>query len=281
MSRIIAEEFQVEGIPVLTLSEDTSDRRPLVFFMHGFLAEKQQGLNLGYALAKAGFYFVSFDASMHGDRFDERPGKVWNGKGDLVYPLGSKLDAFFLMHEIVVQNAEDFEVLSARFSQREGVDAKRIGITGFSMGGFSTFYLAANQPAIRTAVSIAGIPAFAARWNDVTLEASTYEQWASVMQKAEEETVRRSAFMQTIDPWEKLTAFPPKPLLMIHGDRDIDSPKKYSVDLYRVLKPRYADHPERLRLSIHDEAGHQLTPVMIEEVRDWMVTHLLESNAGV
>ncbi len=52
---------------------------------------------------------------------------------------------------------------------------------------------------------------------------------------------------------EKLKAFCPKPLMMLNGDKDIDSPKKHSVDLYRALKPLYAEHPERLRLNIHQQ----------------------------
>jgi hypothetical protein len=80
--------------------------------------------------------------------------------------------------------------------------------------------------------------------------------------------------VKAIDPFDKLRSFYPRPLLMLVGDQDIDSPKKYCVDLYRVLKPLYAEHPERLRLSIHDDAAHRVTSLMIEETSDWFCRYL-------
>jgi fermentation-respiration switch protein FrsA (DUF1100 family) len=56
-----------------------------------------------------------------------------------------------------------------------------------------------------------------------------------------------------------------------------DAPKIYSVDLYRALKPRYADHPERLRLNVHDDAAHAFTHAMRQDVRDWFTTYLMGS----
>ena len=80
--------------------------------------------------------------------------------------------------------------------------------------------------------------------------------------------------MREIDPFDKMRAFCPKPLLMLNGDKDLDSPKKYSVDLYRTLKPLYAKHPERLRLNIHDDTGHEVTPFMMQDACDWFRQYL-------
>jgi len=44
--------------------------------------------------------------------------------------------------------------------------------------------------------------------------------------------------------------------------------------MYRALKPLYAEQPERLRLSIHDDAGHELTLAMMQEVCDWFCKYL-------
>ena len=280
MNRIAIEESLVEGIPVLAMAGEDRERRPVVFFVHGFMSDKRQGLALGYELARAGFHFVSFDAYMHGDRFDDRLGDLCSGQGDYVYPFESGLDLFFSMHEIIVQTARDLETLIAHLARSEQADTARIGLTGFSMGGFAAFYIAANNPAIRAVVPIAGIPAFAARWRDVVLESSSYEKWARAMEAAQAETRRRTAFVEAIDPFDRLASFSPKPLMMISGDKDIDSPKKYSVDLYRALKPAYAGCPERLRLNIHDEAGHELTPAMIQHTCQWFGRYLLEPEAS-
>lgn len=268
------EESLLGGIPILTVAEENSEQRPIVFFVHGFTSGKSQGLALGYELAKLGFYFVSFDADMHGERFDERLRHICGGKGEYVYPFESGLDVYLLMHEIIVQTARDVETLVAHFGESRQADTSKIGLTGFSMGGFATFYIAANNPDIRVAVPIAGLPGFAARWSDVVLETSSYEMWAEAMGEVQAETEKRLAFMEAIDPFEKLTSFHPKPLMMVYGDKDIDSPKKYAVDLYRKLKPLYAACPDRLRLNIHDEAGHQLTPDMIQDICRWFSRYM-------
>lgn len=280
VKRILVEESLLAEIPIVTVAEEASEQRPIVFFVHGFMADKSQGLALGYELAKLGFYFVGFDACMHGDRFNSRLEQICGGQGDYAYPFESGLDIFFLMHEIIVQIAGDVETLIAHFDGIGKADTSRIGLTGFSMGGFATFYIAANNPDIGVAVPIAGIPGFAARWSDVVLEASSYEQWASVMGQVQAETEKRTTYMEAIDPFEKMASFHPKPLMMICGNKDIDSPKKYSVDLYRKLKPLYAVCPERLRLNIHDEAGHQLTSRMIEDTCRWFCEHMLEREAS-
>ena len=274
MKRIVIETYSVKDIPIMTLAGENANNCPLAFFVHGFMHDKKAGLPLGYRLAELGFYVISLDAFMHGERFDESLKDVWEPKPNYVYPPDSGLDVFYLLHKIVVHTANDIGALIAHFAKDARVDTERIGITGFSMGGFTTFYATANLPQIKAAVPICGVPTFAARWADVTLEASSYLQWADTMTQAEAETAKISAFMRSIDPARKLEAFYPKPLMMISGDRDIDAPKKYSVNMYRALKPLYAEQPERLRLSIHDDAGHELTLAMMQEVCDWFCKYL-------
>ena len=274
MKRIIIESGHAAGIPVMTLARESAEHCPTIFFVHGFTADKKEGLPLGYRLADLGFFVVCPDAHIHGERVDIRLEITLGENASNVYPYGSGLDAYFLMHEIILRTAQDIAVLVEHFGMDRRADVNRMGITGISMGGFTTFYAAANHPQVQVAVPMIGIPAFAARWDDVVLEASTYEKWAEAMEAVQDETAKRSAFMRDIDPFEKLKAFYPKPLLMLIGDKDVDAPKKYSVDLYRALKPLYAEHPGGLRLKIHDDAGHQVTPAMMEDACDWFRKYL-------
>ena len=223
----------------------------------------------GYELAKKGFYFVALDTEMHGERHDPNLEKTMSGKADNKYPVGSGLDTYFLMHRIIVQTGKDIDLLIAHFEGEPSVRDRAIGLTGYSMGGFASFYTAATNSSIQAVVPIAGIPAFEARWLDVVLETSTYPEWSDQLESVKSETESRTRFMKEIDPFEKLVTFYPKPMLMISGDIDTDSPKSYSVDLYRKLKPIYQKHNERLQLRIHDGVGHQLTPAMIHDACDW------------
>jgi len=224
---------------------------------------------LGYELAKKGFYFVALDTKMHGERHDPNLEKVMSGKADNIYPKESGLDTYFLMHEIIIQTEKDLDLLITHFESESNVNTDAIGLTGYSMGGFAAFYIAAKNSRIQAVVPIAGIPAFEARWRDVVLETSSYSVWSEILENAKSETEIRTEYMKEIDPFEKMKDFYPKPLLMISGDIDTDSPKKYSVDLYRKLKPIYHQHNERLQLRIYDGVGHQLAPAMIHDVCEW------------
>lgn len=62
----------VANIPVLTLIQNGAKACPVVFYVPGYGGTKESGLNLGYQLARQGFFVVSFDPLWHGERFDER-----------------------------------------------------------------------------------------------------------------------------------------------------------------------------------------------------------------
>jgi len=274
MSKIILEEKHIAGIPLLTMAAEGVRAAPLVFYIHGYTADKRQGIRLGMELAGEGYFFAALDASQHGERHDAQMGALLSGEGEYTYPLECGLDIFLHMHRTIVQIGADLDKLMARLGDWPELDVARTGVTGFSMGGFASFYLAATRPWVRTAVPIAGIPTFAARWDDVVLESSSYPVWAAQMAAAEEETAAHYRFMGEIDPAPRLPAFAPRPLLMIQGDMDLDSPKKYAVDMFRTLRPHYKARPEALRLSIHDGVGHQLTNGMIRETAAWFDNHL-------
>jgi len=178
------------------------------------------------------------------------------------------------MHQIIAQTGKDIDTLIKHFENEGILNVNPIGITGFSMGGYAAYYIAATNPRIQAAVPMAGVPAFVNVWEDVTLESSSYAHWAERMESAKDETAIRTKFMKENDPFDKLANFYPKPLLMVNGDLDTDAPKRYSVGLYRKLKPIYRDHSERLRLKIYDGVGHQLTAEMIKDACDWFESFL-------
>lgn len=274
MTKISVETFKIADIPVLMMKETDRDNCPLVFFVHGFTSTKEEGLALGYALAQQGCCFVALDAQMHGERSDPQLERVLSGLSDPVYPVESGLDAFLLMHEIVVQTGKDIATLITHFQGVDYVLPQAIGLTGFSMGGFAAFHVAATNEQIKAVVPIAAIPTFSARWQDVVLETSTYAQWAVHMAQVEGQTAEHSRFMERIDPSPVLLEHYRRPMLMLCGDIDTHAPKKYAVDLYRQLKPEYRSQPEALQLRIIDGVGHQLTPEMIRATCGWFERYL-------
>jgi len=274
MTPVIIDTSIVNEIPILAIHQEGCERAPLVLYIHGYGANKDQGLSLGVQMARRGLFFVSFDAVMHGERFDPLLEKVKSGRDENVYPPQTGLDMFFLMHEVIVSTNQDVRALVTHYEHDPRVNSGAVGLTGFSMGGFAVYYNLAVNPRIKAGVSIAGVPAYEERWNDVVLEASTYQQWKDTLSRVGAETKHRREFLRKHDPARMMDAIPPRPLLIICGDLDLDSPKKYMVDFYRKIRPLYQHQPRRIRLSIHDEVGHQLTGTMIQEAGDWFESYL-------
>ncbi|MUK87847.1 prolyl oligopeptidase family serine peptidase [Ornithinibacillus sp. L9] len=269
MTKIIIEDSLVNDIPILSIYQSELNKYPLIFYLHGYGGDREQAIDFGYMLAKKGFYYVSMDCKEHGKRETRNE----NNKFSEVFPPNTGLDTYVHMHEIIEQSAIDIQSLIEYYKSRNEIDSSKIGITGFSMGGYASFYIAANNPNIKVAVPIAGKPAFTKAWKDSILSTGTYKQWSEQIQNAEKEIAKRTEYFQRIDPYEKMSNFSPKPLLIINGDQDTDSLFIYSLELYKKLLPLYAEHPENLQLWM-PFADHQFAYRMKLKVCNWFEKHL-------
>jgi dienelactone hydrolase len=159
MTRIIIEESNVEEIPVRRIFPEEAEQLPIVVYIHGHGGDKEQALDYGYTIAKQGFYFVSFDCDEHGSRKANHANTSGhrNRRFHNVYPPDTGIDTYIHMHEVIEQTGRDVEMPIEHFKGLKQVDTDRIGLTGFSMGAFASFYIAANNSAIKVAVPIGGI----------------------------------------------------------------------------------------------------------------------------
>ena len=274
MNRIIVETTTIADVPIIIVAPEEAESCPIIFHVHGFGGTKKAGVAMGYRLAAEGMVCVCVDADMHGDRLDPRLTALLEGAADYVYPRDTGLDSYFELHKIVKRTGGDVGRLIDHFAADPRVDTGRVGVTGYSMGGFTTYYTAAHDPRVYAAAALISFPALAERWEDVIAESASYEKWADAIASVEAETAERTAFIRAMDPYEKLRDFHPRPLLMIQGDLDTDAPKFYTVKLYRELQPLYADHPDRLALHVYDHVAHRVTGPMRDDVSAWFKKHL-------
>ncbi len=272
--KIICETRAIDGIPALTVCPDRARRCPVVFLLHGFGGRKEDLLDLAWRLASRGCFAVAFDAAHHGERADGLL-ESFDDPQRCTYPLESGLDRYVLMHQVVVETSRDLAALLDRLAADKRADVTHCGVTGVSMGAFSAYHAAATEPRMAAIAPVVSMPAFADRWDDVTLEASTYDQWREQMAAAQPATERHGEFLRSIDPFPHMAAFFPRPLFMLCGDLDTDQPKSYTLRLYRALLPVYTAHPDRLKLKIYDGVRHELAPEMMDDVADWFAGHWL------
>ncbi|MCG7342555.1 prolyl oligopeptidase family serine peptidase [Sporosarcina sp. ACRSL] len=270
MKKIIIEDSTIKDIPIISIYQANIRKSPLVFFLHGYGGKREQALDFGYMLAKKGFYYVSMDCKGHGERTLTNE----SFKFSAVFPPDTGLDTYVRMHEVIEQTATDIQSLIDYFKSKDEIDSNKIGISGFSMGGYASFYIAANNPNIKVAVPIAGKPAFTKAWQDSIASTVTYDKWSPQLQEAVEEIERRTDYFQKIDPFDKMSNFSPKPLLIINGDQDTDSLYIYSLELYNKLLPLYTDNPDKLKLSM-PFVNHQFNYSVKLETCNWFEKHLV------
>lgn len=268
------ETLTIQEIPTLTISPEGATNCPVIFFISGYGGSKESALSLGYRLAQRGFVVISFDAWLHGERYDPRLDHAADPEHGGIYPPEMGMDTGFAFFEVIHRCLADVKTLMAYYANDPRLDLERCGVTGLSMGGYASFLIFANLPQMQAAVPMIGIPSFARRWKDL-LDESAYSNpaWATAIAEHAEETRRRTAFIEQIDPYEKLKEAAPRALLMMNCDFDTDQPKLYSIYAYRELAPHYQAHPEKLRLRIYP-AGHIITHEMQRDAADWFVEHL-------
>jgi fermentation-respiration switch protein FrsA (DUF1100 family) len=272
---LLLDTATIHSIPTLLLLFDGAQRCPTIFFVHGFGGNKEAGLSLGYQLAQRGFAFVSFDAWLHGERYDDMLTQAALPERGGVYPPASGLDTFVLFYRVIDQCRADVQTLIAHFANDPRLDVTHCGVTGLSLGGYASYAIFATLPQMLAAVPLIGIPAFTRRWTDL-LDECTFSnpEWATALDRVSERTQEHTAFAASIDPIEKLKAAAPRALLMMNNDFDSDQPKHYALDCYRELRSSYAACPDRLQINIYP-AGHIVTPQMEQDAVEWFVTHLM------
>lgn len=173
--KIKIEDSYIGNIPALSIFSEKRKSMPLIIYLHGYGASKEQAVDFGYRLAKSGFFFLSFDCMDHGERKDKFS-QHQNNKFGSVYPADTGLDTYVHMHEVIVSTKKDINVVLDSLQNNQRIDLDRIGLTGFSMGGYATFYNIAYSEIIMAAAPIAGKPAFKKAWDDSILSTSTYKQ---------------------------------------------------------------------------------------------------------
>jgi dienelactone hydrolase len=268
---------RVQEIPVLTLAPAETQPKmqlPVIFFIPGYRNTKETGLSLGYRLARQGFFFLSFDPWLHGERYDRRLDAAHEPALGGIYPPDTGLDIGWVFYQVIQRCLEDVHTLLDELAKDVRLDLQRCGVTGPSMGGCASYLVFAQLSQVRAAVAMIGIPTFARRWQDI-LDESRYSNaaWAAALAQVSAQTQAQTEFITRMDPYPRLKSAAPKALLMMNNDFDTDQPKHYAIDAYRELLPFYRAHPDKLRLNIYP-ARHEVTPEMEQVAVGWFSQHL-------
>ncbi|MEO6245783.1 MAG: acetylxylan esterase, partial [Opitutaceae bacterium] len=143
-----------QRVPGMLIKASTSSgRRPVVVSLHGTGGNKESQRAYLSELARAGFIGVAIDGRYHGAR--AAGGSAAKSKEYVAAILrtirtGKELPFFF-------DTAWDVMRLIDYLETRDDIDARRIGLIGFSKGGIETYLAAAVDPRVAVAVPCIGV----------------------------------------------------------------------------------------------------------------------------
>jgi dienelactone hydrolase len=152
-----ARSFLVPGL--LEFPKKARPPYPCVLLMHGWSGSKEGwwekgnyvcGGELREALLDKGCAVLALDAQGHGDRIAENDYNVVNLYNE---PSTTARKNYFTLREIITQTVIDYRRGLDYLAARGDIDMNRVGLLGYSMGGFQAFALTAVEPRIKLGVS--------------------------------------------------------------------------------------------------------------------------------
>jgi dienelactone hydrolase len=277
---------RVPGYLLLPASAKFKGARPVVIALHGTGGNKDTGqiAELVRKAAQAGFIGVAIDGRFHGERTKAGTGAAeYNDAIARAFKSG-------VGHPFYFDTAWDVMRLVDYLATRKDVDATRIGLVGISKGGIETYLTAAADPRIAAAVSYIGVQSFKweldngqwrARINTIQ---DGFDTAATVAGKSSDSVDFVREFYARVVPGidgkfdgpAMLAAIAPRPLLVVNGDSDANTPIAGVRLAIATAKPFYeaANASDKLQLIIQENTPHRVNPESIDAGIAWFVRWL-------
>lgn len=223
-----------EPVPALFLTPVSSRPAPAVLLLHGLSSEKERMSDaVGRALVERGVASLALDLPMHGER--ERG----NARNAFANPLA--LVGAWRTAVSETERAVDW------LEQQPEVDSRRLGIVGYSLGGFLALMAAADDPRLQVlAMAAAGdLP-----------DATPY-----------------SALVRSVvDPLRAVRRVAGRPLLLLNGRRDTTTRPAQAERLFAA-----AQEPRTMQWY---DGGHWPPAASIAFAAEWVAGRFAAMGEG-
>ena len=259
-------------------------RRPVVIALHGTGGTKDNLADFLLKATQAGFIGVAIDGRFHGERTKAGTGAAeYNEAIANAFKTGAS-------HPFYFDTAWDVMRLIDYLVTRKDVDATRIGLTGISKGGIETYMAAAADPRIAAAVPYIGVQSFKwaldnGQWpaRIATIQ-DGFNAAAAVAGKPPRSVDFVREFYARVAPGidgkfdgpAMLAAIAPRPLLVINGDSDANTPIAGVRLSVAAAKPAYdaANAADKLELIVQENTPHRVNPESVDAGIAWFVRWL-------
>ncbi|XP_020100609.1 uncharacterized protein LOC109718677 [Ananas comosus] len=275
---LITEAGEQGRVPVLILSlkDETRERRPAIVFLHSSYKCKEWLRPLLEAYASRGYVSIAIDSRYHGERANNKTTYI-----DALISAWRNGDTMPFIYDTVW----DLIKLADYLTLRKDIDSSRIGITGESLGGMHAWFAAAADTRYSVAVPIIGVQGF--RW------AIDNDQWQGRVDSIKPlfEEARIDLGKRVIDKevvkrvWDRIApsldsqfdsphsvpVIAPRPLLILNGAEDprcplpgLETPVSRTSQAYQE-----AGFPKKFKFIAEPGIGHLMTAKMVKEASDW------------
>lgn len=272
-----------ERVPVLIVKPaEAKGKLPAVIVLHGTGGSMQGMVPELKKLAKRNIIGVAIDARYHGERsmglggakaYNEAIVRAWKTKpGDA------------MEHPFYYDTCWDLWRTTDLLAKREDIDAAKLGMIGFSMGGIQTWLAAAVDERIKVAV-----PAIAAQSFRWSLENDQWQGRANTIKLAhetaakdlDEEKVNQKVcrelwnkvipgITEQFDCPSMLRLFTGRSLLIVGGTKDGNCPYGGAKLAVAAAERAFADAKAQDRLKImYADVGHTVTAEQRDAALDW------------
>ena len=217
-----------ERVPATLLLPAKVQSAPAALLLHGFSSSKERMTqSVGRALLARGVASLALDLPFHGER-DGASGEI---------PYRNPLALVGAWRSAVREARAAIEWLSGQGE----IDASRLAVLGYSLGGFLALMTAAEERLVRVvALAAAGdLP-------DTT-------PYAALVRRA-------------VDPLRAVRRLSGRPLLLVNGRRDTTTRPAQAERLFA-----FADEPKQL---VWYDGGHWPPPSAIEDAAEWTTARL-------
>lgn len=224
-------------------------------------ADKYFGGNfIGDALAKQGYLVLAADTF------------GWSDRGPVEFSAQQALasNMFLLGRSLSGMAAYEDLRLVAYLKQLPQVDAKRIGVLGFSMGAFRAWQLAALTDDIKAGVAVAWLNSYRyllTPGNNILKGQSAFY-------------MLHPGLAGKLDIPDIAALAAPKPMLFINGGQDKLMPQAGVAQAYQQLATVWQAHgaADKLTTRLYPDEGHQFGPAQQQDVFAWLATQLAANN---
>jgi len=215
----------------------------------------------GPALVKRGFVVLAVDACCFGERNGKGPSGP-SEKGGAGEMSASKFNLWVGRTLWGMMLRDDLIALDYLCSRPE-VDARRVGVTGISMGATRTWWLMALDERLKAGVAICCLT----RYQDLIATESLRSHGIYYFVPG---------LLNQFDTEAVVALAAPRALLFQSGELDASSPVAGIKAIESKVSKLYQLHgvPEHFQSIIYPGVGHRYTPEMWEKTVAWLEAHL-------